>query len=317
MVKFWNFLKYNNAALIIAFLVLVLGASVFATESGREFVGAREIRTEGVDNTLLLAADLDNLDMDFKIEKVEQDEDFYYVTYTFLDLAIVNGAWQYQLKEKTRKVSKPLEKDLGEYFAEELSEEYAARIKELKLEKSKAEANGEEKRVEVTEYSGIIGKALDIAGGVFPGYEPIVTKELPSPPIEDLRTIKREQDDGVPADSLADIYLDYVEENDPDGDDFFNSIDNCPDVSNPGQEDSDSDGIGDACDENGQDAASPAENAAETAPPAADPAISAEEMRQSAEEAQEDVQVIDLGADSTGETSSADAGEADSGPAAE
>ena len=36
--------------------------------------------------------------------------------------------------------------------------------------------------------------------------------------------------------------------NDTDGDGLFGCLDNCPNVSNPGQEDGDADGIGDACD---------------------------------------------------------------------
>lgn len=177
-----NFLKYNNLTVLILAAIFLFSAGAFAqTEQGQEFIGREETRIEGIDNTLLLAADLDNMDMDFKIEKIESDEEYYFITYTFIDLDKINGAWQYRLNEKTRKISRKLKKDLGVYLAEELGEEYEARIKELKEQKRLAEDAGEEKRVEIAEYGGLIGKSLDLAAKIFPGYEPVKEREIPSP----------------------------------------------------------------------------------------------------------------------------------------
>jgi len=48
-------------------------------------------------------------------------------------------------------------------------------------------------------------------------------------------------------DNLTDIYLDYINKNDPDRDNVFGTLDNCPFTYNPDQTDSDGDGAGDAC----------------------------------------------------------------------
>lgn len=209
-----NFLKYNNLTVLILAAIFLFSAGAFAqTEAGQEAIGRKETRVEGVDNTLLLAADLDNMDMDFKIEKIAGDEEYYFITYTFIDLDKINGAWQYRLNEKTRKISKKLKKDLGVYLAEELAEEYEARIKELKEEKLRAEEQGEEKRVEITEYSGLIGRSLDLAAKIFPGYEPVKEREIASPELVN-RTNRTNQADGADetnqADNLAGVYEEYI-----------------------------------------------------------------------------------------------------------
>jgi len=159
-----HFLKYNNATLLILALIFIASSGVWAqTEAGQEFIGENVTHTEGVDNTLLLEANLDNFDMDMKIEGIEEDEKYYYVVYTYLDLVLRGNAWIYEINEKERKVSKKLKKDLGEYIAEELAEEYDARVAGLKVEQEKAQASGEETRTEVSEYSGLIGKTLKTA----------------------------------------------------------------------------------------------------------------------------------------------------------
>jgi hypothetical protein len=254
--KFIHFIKYNNAAVFIIVLVFVVGASAFASEPGREAIGKKTSSIVGVDNTLLLEADLDNFDMDFKIEKIEEDEKYYYITYTFIELSELNGAWQYGLKEKERKISKNIKEDLGVYFAKELEQEYYAKIKDLKLSKEKAEEKGESKRVEVTEYSGLIGKTLNIASKVFKEYEPVKKKIIETPVSSaKMRKIKENKNSenlndssASGPDNLTEIYFDYIKEKDPDADNIFGSNDNCPYVYNPDQVDSDGDGVGDACD---------------------------------------------------------------------
>ena len=253
--KLLNFIKYNNAAVIVAIIIFIIGTGALASETGRAAVGQKQTTIEGVDNALLLAADLDNLDLEYKIEKIEADSRLYYITYTYIDLIKKENVWQYQLQEKVRKVSRRLDEDLGEYLAEELSEEYQAKINDLKKAQVEAREAGQENRVEITEYSGLIGKALNAASKVFPNYNPVKKTVLPSPvSVESLKNLagsgKSEplRVDSSGPDDLAQVYLDYVAENDPDKDELLGISDNCPTVYNPNQIDSDGDGLGDVCD---------------------------------------------------------------------
>ncbi|MFA4941634.1 MAG: hypothetical protein WC582_03515, partial [Patescibacteria group bacterium] len=67
---------------------------------------------------------------------------------------------------------------------------------------------------------------------------------------ESLRQLRGgETDAGVPSvDNLTQVYQNYVEENDPDSDNIFGASDNCPMIANSDQEDSNNNGVGDACD---------------------------------------------------------------------
>ncbi len=245
-----HFIQYNNLTLLILAVILVAGTGAFAaTDAGQAVIGGKTVSTQGTDNTLLLDTDLDNFDMDFKIERVEQDDSYYYIAYTYLDLDKRSAAWEYQLKENVRKVSRKSKVDLGQYLAAELKEEYEARIKDLKAEQARAAESGAATRVEVTAYSGLIGATLDLAGRVFPGYEPVQVRTLPSPSVPPSMLAADRPASAGQADNLTDIYQEYVAANDPDGDDAFGMLDNCPNDYNPLQEDRDGDGIGDACDQ--------------------------------------------------------------------
>lgn len=211
-----DFIKYNNFTVLIALFIFIAGAGVFASETGQEVLGKKETKTEGIDNTVLLSADLSSFDMSFKIEKIEEDENMYYVIYSFIDLVKIDGAWQYQLASKTRKVSKKLKEDLGIYLAKELGEEYAARLKYLKKEQDKARTVGEQTRTAVTEYSGLIGQALRASEKIFPGYQAARKKALPSPDLnwENLKNYRPQNEasagESGSAENLEEVYNEYL-----------------------------------------------------------------------------------------------------------
>ena len=252
-----NFIKYNNAALLIFVAIFLIATGALATETGRDALGSRDTRIEGMDNTLLLEAQLDKMDMDFTIEKLEEDENYYYATYTYIDLIKKNEVWQYQMVEKGLKVTKKLKADIGEHIAEELSEVYEKRIRELTEEQKRASEEGESKRVEISEFDGLLGATLDVAGKVFPDYEPVTRITLPSPVLPPSLAYIQKGDTKVDtADNMTETWNDWMKKNDPDGDGIYDIDgdgiydidDNCPEDYNPKQRDYDDDNIGDVCD---------------------------------------------------------------------
>jgi hypothetical protein len=210
--KIIHFIQYNNLTVLIVVVVFLAGAGVFAqTPTGQDLIGVQQTEVKGVDNTLLLEADFDKFDMNFKIEKIEEDAKYYYVTYTYLDLVPDNNAWQYQIQEKVRKISKKLKQDLGAYMAKQLQNEYEQRIRDLKVEKSKAEAEGSKTRTEVVAYTGLIGQTLDVVSKVFPSYQPVKQYEIPSPTIPpSVLQLNIQDTDQNPSDDLEQVYQDYL-----------------------------------------------------------------------------------------------------------
>lgn len=208
MTKIINFLKYNNAAVLMLLALMLVAGSVLAAPAGREALGRQTEEIKGIDNTLLISTNLNEYAIRYKIEKIEEDDDFYYITYTHNNIALEKDVWSEGTAEKTRKIRKKgiVGKDIGLYMAEQLNQEREALRLDLINEQRKALKEGPQKRIKVVSYSGLIGKMLDKVGETFEGYEPVKRTELNSPKI----LVKEEILNGEADDKIEEVYRDYV-----------------------------------------------------------------------------------------------------------
>ena len=168
----FNFIKYHNAFVIIIMFVFVVSFSALAaSEDLRDKVLGEKIVTEsGIDNSALLAADLENFDLEMKILDVREDEDNYYLAYQFKTLGIQENVWQISLRQKELEISKKVlaEQDLGLYVTEELGEVIDYELAYLKEVQENENKKGDDRIVQETKYEGLLGLIISTK-----------TKELP------------------------------------------------------------------------------------------------------------------------------------------
>jgi len=178
-----NFIKYHNAFVIGLGVVLLITASVLAaSENARNVViGKKIVEIQGVDNSQLLSADLDNFDFNLQIINVNEDEDNYYVDYKFNTLALKDNVWQKVTKTKRLTVSKQVlgNRDLGLYLQEELGEVIDYELAYLKKAQAIERSKGRTTLTASVKYTGLIGLVLDVKNKILPSYEPVVQEELP------------------------------------------------------------------------------------------------------------------------------------------
>ena len=162
---------------VVVVIAFVAVASAVADEDTRnKVIGEEVVEKNGVDNTALLAADLDSFDLAMKIVGALEDEDNYYIDYQYKTLAIKDNVWQEVLYQKQMTVSmKSLEgRDLGLYVMEELGEIIDYQLAYLKEVQENEADKGETRITEVKEYTGLIGLVFDTETKELPGYEPII-----------------------------------------------------------------------------------------------------------------------------------------------
>jgi len=231
--KVIQFIKYHNAFTIAFVLVFVFSASVFASPAVREAVlGKTTIEQEGIDNSFLLSVDLDNFNFKIKIDNVSQDEENYYVDYTYESLGIKENVWQKVTRAETITISKSAlaGKDLGLYITKELGEVVDSELAYLKDVQEKQKQRGQTFVQETTKYTGMIGLVLDSSTKVLSGYEPVVrpTKHEPVA-YEETTPPENNEGEGENKENAEQNVVIYYYDGDGDGYGYYaNMQSNCP-----------------------------------------------------------------------------------------
>jgi len=185
-----HFIKYNNGFILLMGMIFLVTGSTFASETvSNAVIGQTTEEVEGVDNTALLALSVPSLSQEMRIISVNEDAEYYYVTYTFTTFDIVENVWQDTEKSGVLKIEKRAlggSVDLGLYVQKELQQLMESQRTYLADVQKKEKANGETKRKKTTKYSGLKGLVLDSETEELPGYRPVVKpferKETPYTP---------------------------------------------------------------------------------------------------------------------------------------
>ncbi len=170
--KIIDFIKYHNAFTIGLVLVFVFSAGVFASEDARDFVIGEAIVTQlGIDNAALLAVNLDNFDIGMRIDNVSEDNQNYYVDYSYRTLSISNRVWQMMSRAELLTVSRAAlaGRDLGSYLIEELGEVADYELAYLREARESELETGVTEIVESKKYTGLIGLVVELKTKFLPG----------------------------------------------------------------------------------------------------------------------------------------------------
>ncbi len=177
MNRILNFLKYHNAVPITVSLVLLsFGSALAASPTVRSAVYDSTSHIVAVDNTALLAADINAFQFNLKIDSVVEDDTSYHISYSYSTFAIVDGVWQVIPTSGVMDVSKKelVGSDLGLYVSKQIGQLLVQESTYLKEVQQIAKADGATPKKVAIEYSGLVGKFFDSQEEVFQGYVPVI-----------------------------------------------------------------------------------------------------------------------------------------------
>jgi len=180
-----KFLAYNNAVPITLGVLFLSSGLVFAAnEEAREFVVdsvyQAETKVVSIDNSYIANTNLDVYSPKVSINSVTEDDEFYYVSYTFITISLVDGVWQDVAQQKiinVRKTALGQYKDLGVYVTEQLKQLVDRELTYLK-EVQDIEKRLVTSKVVATAYSGLVGQLIDDTTEELPGYTPLVNEPV-------------------------------------------------------------------------------------------------------------------------------------------
>jgi len=207
--KIINFIKYHNGFTFGIFGIFIAMSSVLAVSPQvREAIIGKEVITEqGIDNAQLLSADTENFDINLKINNVSEDEENYYIDYSFNTIAVRDNIWQPFIKVEKFTANKTAlgDRDLGIYLAEELYEVVRGEIAYLKEAQKNEKERGLTHIVKTTDYTGLIGLTLDLKNKILSDYEPVVKPEERIENTEDIMDTHEPEQSSVQGTAIGDM----------------------------------------------------------------------------------------------------------------
>lgn len=178
-----HFLQYHNA-IPIAFSIMLLGAGGAFAASNPQAIYSENQSVVSIDNTYIASKNLAAYSPRIEITNVSEDEEYYYVSYTFFTVGLEDAVWQDVERGGEMKVSKVdlgQYRDLGLYVTEQLKQIVDREVQRLAETQEIEKKNVTQKKV-ATKYGGLVGKFLDDKTEELPGYTPVVTPPPPPPP---------------------------------------------------------------------------------------------------------------------------------------
>lgn len=126
-----DFLKYNNAVLLIFIGVLLVAGAVLASDPktpSRFFSSEQSITplpaAKSTDTSALVVADIPAYDLALRIDDIREDNQAYTVTYSYQTLAVAKSAWREVRKSGQMNIFKEVlgKRDFKAYLTEQIGQ---------------------------------------------------------------------------------------------------------------------------------------------------------------------------------------------------
>ena len=177
-----HFLKYNNTVpIVLGILFLSTSATMAASPAVRDSVYSAETTVRSVDNSYVVALDVEDYPFAMRVVSILEDDEYLYVEYEFDTVDVADYVWQDVTRVQKLTVSKALlqNQDFKSYVESELAQVLGNEIAHLTEVKASESRKGMSEKVVATEYSGLVGKFIEPSEERVPQYVSVVDKNDP------------------------------------------------------------------------------------------------------------------------------------------